>query len=83
MVANNFNRHFADLPLQFSGSMDCNFISEHVSLNNSSVFMPPVCPADVLSLVNNLKSSNAAGFDEISNNFLKKCRMLRKGNFSS
>lgn len=38
--------------------------------------MPPVCPADVLSLVNNLKSSNAAGFDEISNNFLKKCRFV-------
>ena len=36
--------------------------------------MSPLAEAAVLTLINNLKNSNAYGYDEISNNLIKKCK---------
>ena len=53
---------------------DYNFLRSNVPVCQRSFFMSPLAEADVLTLVNNLKNSNACGYDEISNNLIKKCK---------
>ena len=52
--------------------MDEIFVNSCINLSNKSFFLRPVTSPEVLSIIINLKNSNASGKDEISNILIKK-----------
>lgn len=73
-MANNFNNHFTTSLTNNIKEKDSNFLNANVPLGNISFFLSPICEQDVLTLINKLKSSHSSGYDNISNNLLKKCK---------
>lgn len=74
-VAENFNCHFSTISAN-QDTIDYKFIEACTTLNQNTCFLSPVCTLDVLDLITALKSSNSAGFDGISNNLIKRCKLL-------
>ena len=74
IVARNFNAHYTNIP--HSDVIDREFARECVPICNNTFFLFPISRYDVLSFIDNLKNSNATGYDGISNNLLKKCKFV-------
>lgn len=73
-AANNFNEHFINSQKNMNLAKDFDFLRSNIPVCHRSFFLAPLTETDVLTLINNLKSSNACGYDEISNNLIKKCK---------
>lgn len=74
LVANNFNQYFARHNLNNIRTRDFEFLKSNIPLNKNSFFLAPVTAFDVVTYINRLKPSHSSGYDEISNNLLKKCK---------
>lgn len=70
-TANNFNSHFTSY--NESNDHDFDFLQDNVPFFYQTINMSKICEADIMSLVCKLKNSTSCGFDDISNNLLKKC----------
>lgn len=73
VVANNFNNHFTLLKDYYT-HRDYNFIDSNIPTSTQTFFLSPLIEADTMILINQLKLSNASGYDEVSNNLIKKCK---------
>ena len=73
-AANNFNEHFISSIKNNNLAKDFDFLRSNIPVHHRSFYLAPLTETDVLTLINNLKSSNACGYDEISNNLIKKSK---------
>ena len=77
-VAHNFNLHFSNVTTT-DELRDFDFLESNIPNFNKSLYFSPVSGPDVKSLVDKLKSSNSSGYDNISNNLIKKCKYVISG----
>lgn len=56
--------------------LDEAFMHECMPVCSRTFFMSPVCRDDIVNIIVDLKNSNAAGHDSMSNNLLKKCNLV-------
>ena len=75
-AANRFNTHFTKLDTNNSSTKDVNFLNSNILMSDKMFFLSPVTEHEVISFINKLKPSNSCGFDEISNNLIKKCKLF-------
>ena len=75
-AANRFNTHFTKLDTNNSSTKDVNFLNSNILMSEKTFFLSPVTEHEVISFINKLKPSNSCGFDEISNNLIKKCKLF-------
>lgn len=74
-LANRFNQYFTTVPLP-STNKDLAFLESNVPMHSNSLFLAPLVDSDIIEIIDKLKCSNSSGFDNISNNLLKKCKYL-------
>uniref|UniRef100_A0A1B6KQP0 Endonuclease/exonuclease/phosphatase domain-containing protein n=1 Tax=Graphocephala atropunctata TaxID=36148 RepID=A0A1B6KQP0_9HEMI len=69
-IATLFNDHFINITQDMSVSHKAYYSNKGIS---DSLFMSPTSEAEVIRIINSLKTSNTAGFDGTSTKLLKAC----------
>lgn len=72
-IASYFNRHFINMT-SIPKLNNCKNDMKQNNFINSTMFLLPTNDQEVICIINTLKSTNSAGFDEIQTAILKKCK---------
>lgn len=68
-IAQYFNDYFIDL---VQSNVDCQtYDNANVLKSHKSMFMEPIVPKEMLTIINNLKNTNSTGYDDIKTSVIK------------
>lgn len=72
-IANDFNEFIVNKPKNLLNNLpNKNYECNLASINTRFTFKE-ITESEIKTIINNLKNKNSAGYDEISNNLIKKC----------
>ena len=76
-ITNGFCDHFANIGKSYASNVKQSQVlvetySSKINLNETSMFLAPTCREEIQSIIKNLPAKNSSGYDDISNNLLKK-----------
>ena len=72
-IANQFNKHFTTVGLNFASDRQVSFVKpdNYLSHNKSTFQLERISPKDLLNLISNVNTMKATGLDCISNKIIK------------
>lgn len=69
IIAQNFNDYFIDL---VQSNVNCQtYNNPNVLKSHKSMFMEPVVPKEMITIIKNLKNTNSTGYDDIKTSVIK------------